>query len=93
MEYRTLGRTGLEVSRLGMGGLFVSSYGGDERQRAYDALHRALELGVNYGMTMTCYDPTPEGLSCGECDACSLRLKGFEANRIADPAPYVRARV
>lgn len=48
MEYKTLGRTGLEVSRLGLGGLFVSSAGGTDRQRAYDAVSRALDLGVNY---------------------------------------------
>ena len=48
MQYRTLGRTGLDVSLLGMGGLFVSKCGGEDRQRAYDAIHRALELGVNY---------------------------------------------
>lgn len=48
MEYRTLGRTGLEISRLGLGGLFVSSVGGAERQRAYDAVACALDLGVNY---------------------------------------------
>ena len=47
MEYRTLGRTGLEVSVLSLGGLFVSKVGGD-RAQAFAAIHRALELGVNY---------------------------------------------
>ncbi len=47
MEYRTLGRTGLEVSVLSMGGLFVSKIGG-ERRPAHAAIHRALDLGVNY---------------------------------------------
>ena len=50
---------------------------------------RGLELGVDYSMTITCYDPSPEGKSCGRCDACLLRLRGFEENGIPDPAPYV----
>src|SRR5512142_3339134 len=47
MKYRTLGRTGLSVSELGMGGLFVSSFGA-EREEARRAVRRALELGANY---------------------------------------------
>ena len=49
---------------------------------------RGLALGVDYGLTRSCYDPTPDGLACGHCDSCQLRLKGFAANGIADPAPY-----
>jgi 7-cyano-7-deazaguanine synthase len=48
-----------------------------------------LELGVDYAMTSTCYDPAPTGEACGRCDACLLRLKGFEQNGITDPAKYV----
>jgi aryl-alcohol dehydrogenase-like predicted oxidoreductase len=62
MEYRTLGRTGLKVSTLSMGGLFVSKAGGPERQRAYDAVHRALELGVNYVDTAPSYLDSEEVL-------------------------------
>ena len=47
-----------------------------------------LELGIDYALTLTCYDPSPEGAACGECDACLLRLKGFTENGIHDPAPY-----
>ncbi|NLF02938.1 MAG: aldo/keto reductase, partial [Anaerolineales bacterium] len=47
MEYRTLGKTGIEVSRLGLGGLFVSSVGGPYEQ-AKAAIRRALDLGVTY---------------------------------------------
>jgi 7-cyano-7-deazaguanine synthase len=49
---------------------------------------RGLELGVDYGMTCTCYDPTPDGRACGHCDACLLRLKGFAEAGYSDPAPY-----
>lgn len=45
-------------------------------------------LGVDYGMTLSCYDPAPDGTACGACDACQLRLKGFAANGLTDPATY-----
>ncbi len=47
-----------------------------------------LALGVDYGMTSTCYDPSPSGEACGHCDACQLRLKGFAENDMTDPVPY-----
>jgi 7-cyano-7-deazaguanine synthase len=49
---------------------------------------KGLELGVDYGLTVSCYDPTPDGLACGACDACQLRLRGFAENGVKDPAPY-----
>ena len=45
-------------------------------------------LGVDYSITLSCYDPTPDGQACGHCDACTLRLKGFAEAGAADPAPY-----
>ena len=62
MEYRTLGRTGLRVSALGMGGLFVSRVGGHDRDEARRAVHRALELGVNYVDTAPSYADSEEVL-------------------------------
>ena len=50
-----------------------------------------LSLGVDYSITLSCYDPGPNGEACGHCDACTLRLKGFAEAGIADPAPYVAA--
>jgi len=47
-----------------------------------------IELGVDYGITRSCYDPSPAGEACGECDSCQLRLKGFSENGLVDPAPY-----
>jgi 7-cyano-7-deazaguanine synthase len=49
---------------------------------------RGLQLGVDYGLTTTCYDPSPDGLACGRCDACQLRLKGFAEAGARDPARY-----
>ena len=53
-----------------------------------EIIQRGLELGVNYGLTHSCYDPSPEGVSCGECDSCLLRLKGFAEAGIVDPIVY-----
>jgi len=49
---------------------------------------RGLELGVDYSETNTCYSPTIDGLACGFCDACQIRLSGFEENSVEDPVKY-----
>jgi 7-cyano-7-deazaguanine synthase len=46
------------------------------------------DLGVDYGLTLTCYDPDPAGHACGSCDACHLRRRGFAEAGIADPTRY-----
>ena len=46
-----------------------------------------LDLGVDYGLTLTCYDPK-DSISCGQCDACLLRKKGFAENGVSDPIRY-----
>jgi len=46
-------------------------------------------LGVDYGRTHSCYDPSPTGLSCGQCDSCRLRLKGFAEAGLRDPLTYL----
>ena len=52
---------------------------------------QGLTLGVDYGRTRSCYDPSPDGMACGTCDSCQLRRKGFAVNNMTDPAPYRRA--
>lgn len=47
-------------------------------------------LGIDYGMTHSCYDPTDDGLACGCCDSCVLRKKGFEEAEVKDPTAYAR---
>jgi 7-cyano-7-deazaguanine synthase len=47
-------------------------------------------LGVDYSLTTSCYDPAPDGTACGHCDACQLRLKGFEEAAASDPIAYAR---
>jgi 7-cyano-7-deazaguanine synthase len=53
-----------------------------------EIIRKGLELGVDYRLTSTCYDPSPQGEACGTCDACLLRLKGFAANGVRDPTAY-----
>jgi 7-cyano-7-deazaguanine synthase len=55
-----------------------------------EIIRKAVELGVELSRTHSCYDPTPEGLACGECDSCLLRLKGFREAGIKDPIRYVK---
>ncbi|QDT02508.1 7-cyano-7-deazaguanine synthase [Rubripirellula lacrimiformis] len=45
-----------------------------------------IQLGVDYGQTLSCYDPGQNGTACGQCDACLLRAKGFAENSLTDPA-------
>ena len=47
------------------------------------------KLNVNYALTHSCYDPSIDGLSCGECDACILRKEGFKSAGIYDPTRYI----
>lgn len=54
-------------------------------------IQRGTELGVDYGLTTSCYDPV-ETKACGECDACRLRLRGFAKAGLTDPAVYVAKR-
>ena len=48
-----------------------------------------LSLNVDYSITLSCYDPSADGIACGHCDACRLRMKGFSAAGTVDPAPYI----
>jgi 7-cyano-7-deazaguanine synthase len=49
---------------------------------------KGIELGVDYGLTHSCYDPEPDGQACGQCDSCLLRKKGFREAGIEDPIEY-----
>ena len=51
-------------------------------------IRKGMELGVNYGLTSSCYDPSPSGEPCGDCDSCLLRQKGFQENGLIDPLKY-----
>jgi 7-cyano-7-deazaguanine synthase len=53
-------------------------------------IQKGLELGVDYSVTSSCYDPAPDGAACGTCDSCRLRLKGFKEDGVEDPREYVK---
>lgn len=50
------------------------------------------ELGVDFSMTSSCYDPAPDGVACGVCDSCALRLRGFAEAGFADPLRYAKKK-
>jgi len=56
-------------------------------------IRRGIELGVDYSLTSSCYDPAARGEPCGQCDSCLLRQKGFRENGIADPLAYPGSQV
>lgn len=53
-----------------------------------DIIRRGRDLGVDYALTTSCYDPAPDGSACGHCDSCQLRLKGFAEAGASDPIRY-----
>ena len=52
-------------------------------------IQKGIELGVDYALTHSCYDPSPQGLACGRCDSCFLRRKGFKEAGVTDPTRYI----
>ena len=57
-----------------------------------EIIRKGIALGVDYGLTSSCYDPGAKGEPCGECDSCLLRQKGFRENGIEDPVRYEKNR-
>jgi 7-cyano-7-deazaguanine synthase len=53
-----------------------------------EIIREGTRLGVDYGVTHSCYDPDPQGLACGRCDSCALRKKGFAEAGVPDPTRY-----
>lgn len=54
-----------------------------------EIIRKGMELGVDFQLTHSCYDPSPEGKACGQCDSCLLRKKGFREAGIPDPTEYI----
>jgi 7-cyano-7-deazaguanine synthase len=54
-----------------------------------EIIQKGIELGVDYALTHSCYDPSPKGLACGRCDSCQLRKKGFKEAGVSDPTRYI----
>jgi len=58
------------------------------RMTKSEIIQTGTKLGVNYALTTSCYDPSPNGLACGGCDSCLLRRKGFAEAGVTDPTRY-----
>jgi 7-cyano-7-deazaguanine synthase len=58
------------------------------RMTKAEIIREGVQLGVDYSLTMSCYDPDERGRACGHCDSCLLRRRGFQETGLADPAPY-----
>jgi 7-cyano-7-deazaguanine synthase len=56
-----------------------------------EIIRKGMEMGVDYSLTSSCYDPSPTGEPCGECDSCLLRRKGFRENGLEDPLHYEKS--
>lgn len=57
-----------------------------------DIIRKGIELGMDYGITHSCYDPYSDGLACGQCDSCQIRKQGFRAAGVKDPTRYGKMR-
>jgi 7-cyano-7-deazaguanine synthase len=77
-----------EATRLGVEGARFRVHAPLMELDKAQTVELGLSLGVDYGLTWTCYDPAPSGRSCGRCDSCRLRLQGFARLGRTDPLAY-----
>ena len=59
------------------------------RMTKAEIIQKGIQLGIDYALTHSCYDPDPAGLACGNCDSCILRKKGFKEAGVSDPTRYI----
>ena len=76
------------ATRAGVEGRRLTIHSPLIRMSKAEIIKKGIELGVDYSLTRSCYDPSSEGAPCGACDACMLRLKGFRELGIEDPLCY-----
>ncbi|MCX7847966.1 MAG: 7-cyano-7-deazaguanine synthase QueC [bacterium] len=76
------------ATKMGVEGQKISIHAPLLRMSKAEIIRTGAVLGVEYGLTISCYDPTEEGRACGGCDACRLRRKGFAEAGVADPTSY-----
>ena len=81
-------RMGRLATRAGVGGAELTIHAPLIALRKADIIRRGLALGVDYGLTVSCYQPDGDGVACGGCDACLIRLEGFASAGATDPARY-----
>jgi len=74
------------ATRMGVGGRRIRIHAPLIELTKMQIIRRGIELGVDYGLTFSCYDPDPQGRACRHCDSCLLRARGFAEAGIEDPA-------
>jgi len=79
---------GLALAEGAQGGRKVSIEAPLMLKSKAEIVRLGLSLGLDYSLTVSCYDPDPDGRACGRCESCVLRLKGFAAAGFQDPAAY-----
>ena len=85
--YETMANVG---TKAGVGGKKISIHSPLIKLTKAQIIQTGVALGVDYSLTMSCYDPSPDGKACGQCDSCLLRKKGFQDAGILDPTVYYR---
>lgn len=85
MMFETLANTG---TKAGVEGRRFQVHAPLIKMSKAEIIRKAIELDVDLSLTHSCYDPTPDGLACGRCDSCLLRLKGFRDAGARDPIKY-----
>ena len=78
----------LRLQAIAGGGVGGGAQGRDWLQMIAEIVQLGLSLDVDYALTLSCYDPTSDGLACGHCDSCRLRRKGFAESGVPDPTRY-----
>lgn len=79
------------ATRIGVEGTHIKIHAPLISMSKADIIHTGAKLGVDYSLTLSCYDPDASGLACGECDACILRQNGFQDADIPDPTRYLNS--
>ena len=79
------------ATRAGVEGKGFTVHAPLQQMTKADIAREAARLGLDAGLSHSCYDPAPDGAACGLCDACRLRAKGFEEAGLPDPTRYVAA--
>ena len=79
-------RMGRLATAAGVGGTALRIFAPLQHLSKADIVRRGVDLGLDYGLTHSCYAPTPDGRPCGRCDSCQLRARGFAEAGVRDPA-------
>ncbi len=87
---RSFQNTAHLATRAGVEGRGVTIHAPLQNLSKAQIIRLGIECGVDYSLTHSCYDPSPQGLACGECDSCRIRKLGFQKAGIKDPTQYIR---